>query len=126
MENTGENSGSRVIPGPHGGSIRTGGNPGNKGGGRPKDEIRALCASNLAKATELIQKRLEQESELTLEQIIKAADVSGKYSIGTKSEVDTVVKDPEIISHIIAVCVDEFGVDRLKLVDRLEELNLVQ
>jgi len=42
-----------------------------------------------------------------------------------KSEVK-MIADPEIISHIIAVCVDEFGVDRLKLVDRLEELSLVQ
>lgn len=114
------------IEQPHGGALLTGGVPGNKGGGRPKDEIRALCATNLAKATELIQQRLERESDLTIEQIIKAADVSGKYSIGTKSEVDTVVKDPEIISHIIEVCVGEFGVDRLKLVDRLAELELVK
>ena len=34
---------------PHGGAIRTGGNPGNRGGGRPANKFREWCADLLAK-----------------------------------------------------------------------------
>lgn len=31
------------VPQPHGGALNAGGTPGNAGGGRPKDEFKALC-----------------------------------------------------------------------------------
>lgn len=40
----------RKIPQPHGGALNSGGTPGNKGGGRPKDEwlqlLRELASTN--------------------------------------------------------------------------------
>ena len=44
---------SRVIPGPNGGAIRTGGNPGNKGGsGRPSHEAQRLAWNQVFKPNE--------------------------------------------------------------------------
>lgn len=83
---------------PHGGALLTGGVPGNKGGGRPKDAVRAVMQEGLEKANEKLIAMLEQ-ADLTPEQTTRIADVFGKYSIGTKQEVETVVKDPEIIVH---------------------------
>ena len=55
-ENTREITGSRVVPSPVGGMIRTGGNPGNKGGtGRPKNEIREAARKDFEEAMPLIR-----------------------------------------------------------------------
>lgn len=69
----------------------------------------------------------QEEVKLDLADKKAALDSLGRHTgaFVDKSEIK-MIADAEIISHIIAVCVDEFGVDRLKLVDRLEELNLVQ
>lgn len=32
-----------LVPQPHGGAIRKGGTPGNRGGGRPPDEFKQMC-----------------------------------------------------------------------------------
>jgi hypothetical protein len=42
------------VPQPHGGALNAGGTPGNKGGGRPKDEFKAIC-QRLASRDETIE-----------------------------------------------------------------------
>lgn len=53
-ENNGGNNG--LAPQPHGGALRTGGTPGNKGGtGRPKNEIREAARKDFEDAMPLIR-----------------------------------------------------------------------
>ena len=52
-ENNGEHNG--LAPQPHGGSLRNGGTPGNRGGtGRPKNEIREAARRDFEAAMPLI------------------------------------------------------------------------
>jgi hypothetical protein len=46
-ENNGGISGPTLVPGPRGGALKTGGTPGNKGGGRPPNEYKAMLARML-------------------------------------------------------------------------------
>lgn len=43
-----------LVPQPHGGALRTGGKPGNKGGGRPPDEFKRRMAE-LASSDEALE-----------------------------------------------------------------------
>lgn len=53
-ENNGGNNG--LAPQPHGGALRNGGTPGNKGGtGRPKNEIREAARRDFEEAMPLIR-----------------------------------------------------------------------
>jgi len=118
-----------VNKGRNGGRLKAG-NPmpgGWPGGGRPKDEIRALCASNLAKAAELIQKKLADDPDLTNEQAIKAADVSGKYSLGTNAETETRVIDDKILESVAETVSDLYGEDKvMEFMSHLKEKREVK
>lgn len=110
-------------PGKRGGLLNTG-NPGNKGGGRPKDEIRAHlqqslegCAGYIAEllaAYEGIRKEYRDgkishaqfiEIGIKIPELCRVTDVLGKYSIGTRSEVE-VIKDKEIIFELLDIIRD--------------------
>ena len=75
-----------LRPQPGGGSLRTG-NPGNRGGGRTPDELRALMREPLAKAIPLVVKMIH-DSDTGSRDRLAAVDFLARYSIGTKQEVD--------------------------------------
>ena len=73
---------SGLVPQPHGGALSPG-NPGNKGGGRPPDEIRRQAREDL----DTWLKRLREKSakdDPSVGEIAKAIDVLGKYGLGEK------------------------------------------
>jgi hypothetical protein len=89
-ENTDEKTGSRVVPMPHGGAVRTGGNPGNKGGtGRPPNEIRARMREGLSAALDLVDKMMEEPDQLSPAQKLQMVDLLARYGIGAKVDVTT-------------------------------------
>ena len=96
----------KLIPQPHGGALLAGGKPGNKGGGRPRDEIRRkflsiLSVKGLAILREILDAPREREhvcpkcghSETiqppkTDDVALKALDLAGKYGLGTYKEIE--------------------------------------
>jgi len=99
------------IPAKNGGWL-TPGNAGNKGGtGRPKDEVRAMLQENLEKAAVKIAAKLDSDEDLSIDQLVKIQDGSGKYSIGTKNEVT--LNNAQLVDVIFRAFGDEF--DKLGL-----------
>lgn len=94
----------------HGGALRTG-NPGNKGGGRPKESLRRRMRRLLGKSLELLERDLNaqldgtepvlasssvgpagpQKGPLTRAEVQKTAELAAKYGVGKedKREVET-------------------------------------
>ena len=64
----------------------------------------------------------DEDKELTPEQLTRVTDVFGKYSVGTKTEVETVIVDEELIANIIEAAIG-LGVDRIALLDRIDEIR---
>ena len=94
-----------LIPQEHGGALRRG-NPGNKGGGRTPNEIRALMRQPLAKLLPIItdiaeakdiqevtcphcNEKHEVVSWLKAREKLQAVDLLARYGIGTRQEVET-------------------------------------
>ena len=77
--NTGGKPGALVSQ-PHGGAIKRGDNHGNKGGGRPRNEIRELLRKDLAAAREQLRERLDAGT-LTFTEIVKYAEFAGRYTV---------------------------------------------
>jgi hypothetical protein len=68
------------MRGRNGGTLRVG-NPGNKGGGRRPDELRALARESLAVALERVSERL-RAPDLQDAELVKLAELLLKYGIG--------------------------------------------
>jgi hypothetical protein len=109
----------KLIPQEHGGALLAGGKPGNKGGGRTPNELRALMREPLAKLLPIITEiaeakdiqevtcphcdgKHEVETFLKAGDKLKAVDLLARYGIGTRQEVEhqgvTVVIDAESLS----------------------------
>ena len=101
-----------TIQGRNGGRLNNGGTPGNKGGGRPKDEVRAAMQEGLEKANSKLIEMLDLP-DLTPEQTTRIADVFGKYSIGTKQETETRVIDDKILESVAETVSDLYGEDKV-------------
>ena len=103
----------------------TPGNPGNKGGGRPKNRIRELCAEGFAKALPRIIKIASGEEDgVTPGESVNGFDKLGKYGLG---EAKTVVPE-EIITAFAEVLADEQSIPSelipilvQKLIDKLKD-----
>lgn len=67
--------------GKNGGALRSG-NPGNKGGGRRPDHIRAAARESLDVALEVLRNRLNTPESLTTGELLKLLDLLFRYSIG--------------------------------------------
>ena len=83
MTKSERNSGGKpgaLVRQPHGGAIKRGGNHGNKGGGRPRNEIRELLRKDLAAAREQLRERLDSGT-LTFTEIVKYAEFAGRYTV---------------------------------------------
>ena len=92
-----------LIPQKHGGALATGGQLGNKGGGRTPDELRALMREPLAKAIPLVVNMIHDPDTGSRDRLA-AVDFLARYSIGTKQEVDikgrvTLVADTGTLSE---------------------------
>ena len=95
-ENTVENT---VRPVLNGGHFITG-NPGNKGGGRPKSEVRAACASAFdARIPKLQEIADNANGTYSSSDVLKALDMLGKY--GGLQQVDQTSGDQAIKSVVI-------------------------
>lgn len=121
-ENTGENLGSRVVPGPLGGMIRTGGNPGNKGGtGRPPSALRKLARDLYGEYLEpTTRKIMDSENPMDAKTKVQVLDHYAKFGLG---EAQQILAD-EMLEAVATACV-EFMPDREvreKFLARLEEL----
>lgn len=134
QDSTGERRVGELVPQPHGGKLLHG-NPGNRGGGRPKDRIRSIAASAGINAVNRLRNLLNDEREaekLTPKQLSDIADMMLKYSIGTKTEIDVRVADPEIVSKATEVAV-QMGLDAgeyrnrlLEMLDGLSEWDVIE
>lgn len=106
-----------LIPQPHGGALKSGGTPGNKGGGRPKDRVRALALQGTQAAVKGIMRMLADaengDTKLSPSDYNKIAATLGSLSIGTRHEVEQRVVDPEIVSKAVNIA-ESMGVDREK------------
>lgn len=103
-----QSSGLRVQT--HGGALRSG-NPGNKGGGRPKESLRRRMRRILGKSLDLLERDINaqlegqepvlasssvgpagpQKGPLTRAEVQKTAELAAKYGVGKedKREVET-------------------------------------
>lgn len=77
QENSGENFGEGLTPQAHGGALKQGTNFGNKGGGRPKSEIRRACAEAFDSRIPRLLEIMDNAS--TPQEYMKALDLLGKY-----------------------------------------------
>lgn len=88
-----ENTVANTVPGRNGGRLRAGGKPGNKGGGRPKDEVRAACAlafdKRIKRLTMIADGKIDGAG---IEQQLKAIDMLAKYGGLQKIETETTHK----------------------------------
>lgn len=71
---------SGVRAGRNGGQLKTG-NPGNKGGGRRPDHIRAVARESLALALGMLDDRL-RDPEFSTAELLRALDLFLRYGIG--------------------------------------------
>lgn len=85
----------KVVPAWNGGVLRVG-NPGNKGGGRPRDEVRQVMLDGLEKALPRLLK-LSESTEPAI--ALKATEMLAKYGLGTSNELDTKVDDKRVLSR---------------------------
>lgn len=75
------NSDSVLVVPKHGrGSIKQGGNYGNRGGGRQRNEIRELLEGDLEAARHQLRDMLEAGT-LTLTEIVRYAEFAGRYTV---------------------------------------------
>lgn len=85
-KNTGENSGGPValVEQPHGGAIKSRGNPGNRGGpGRPRDEVKRLLQ---AAAREGVERSLPRIAEIASGKCVqRVRSASGEVEVLTSA-----------------------------------------
>jgi hypothetical protein len=76
-----------LIPQPHGGALRAGGTPGNRGG-RPPSRIRKRLASIVdEKGVDYIRRVLDGKvKDAKVSDVIMAFDKAAKYGIGVEKE----------------------------------------
>ena len=99
-EKHGEKDGKpALVAQPHGGALRTG-YPGNTPGtGRPRSAVREIYRGNSEIAAERIRELL-QAKDTSSSDIIRAAEVSGKYGLG-EAAVETLADD-----QLVSLCLD--------------------
>lgn len=95
---------TELIPQPHGGALRPGGKPGNKGGpGRPKEELREKLARLSEASADELMKRLESAPEtLTAADLASIMDKGAKFNLATKQEFEDKTPSPEEAARRIA------------------------
>jgi hypothetical protein len=97
----------------HGGAIKTGGNPGNKGGtGRPPSAIRARMREHLD--SEVLDKVMEEFDDGKLD-TLDVADFLAKYGLGTMKEV-TVENVRERLRLTLEVLRRELSAPQLRII----------
>ena len=92
QENSGENFGEGLTPQAHGGALKQGSNFGNRGGGRPKSEIRKACAEAFDSRIPRLLQIMDEAS--TPAEYMKALDLLGKY--GGLQQIDATSGDKPI------------------------------
>ena len=98
-------TGVRLVPQPHGGAIRTGGNPGNAGGlGRPREHIRATLRQHL---DETMLTAVLEEWRAGKTTALQVAEFLGRYGLGTQTETVTPEDVAQTAQRMLAVLVDE-------------------
>ena len=101
-----ETKDTKLIPQPHGGALLAGGNPGNKGGGRPRSVIREKLSGVMDEHGVAVLEQIitaPRETTFTCDECghqqtvkppssdadrLRGVDIAGKYSIGTITQVD--------------------------------------
>jgi hypothetical protein len=98
MENFVRNSEQSLSRnGRNGGKLRSG-NPGNKGGGRRPDQIRALARTHLEYALNELGTRIH-DPNISLYELLRATDLLMKYGVGP-ANIDRTPNDDSSVSII--------------------------
>lgn len=111
--------GAELVTQLHGGALKTGGNPGNKGGtGRPKSEVRAAALAGADKAIPkliaIVEDAKSEKSEITA-----AGKVLLQFGLGTQTEVSVedikhrLTRQMEVLREEIPLAILERVVARL-------------
>lgn len=86
MENTGANTGPKLVEQAHGGAILQGGNPGNKGGpGRPPSALRERMRGSLEERLKVLEE-IADDSDSRPADRIRAVEVLARYGLGSAHE----------------------------------------
>ena len=112
------NSVPELLPvGRNGGSLLSGGMPGNAGGsGRPSSELRAMCADLGYSAIPKIRERMDSvgSDALSVSDLLRAADLGCKYNLPMQTTV--LVSDASQIAAVIEdwteLCLSDPEADR--------------
>jgi hypothetical protein len=100
-ENSVANSVRRPLrEGKNGGSLKTG-NPGNTGGGRRPDHIRAAARESLDRALDVLHERLGTPETLTTMELLKVLDLLLRYGIGPAQPENCAERPSAPMSEII-------------------------
>jgi hypothetical protein len=84
-----ENNVDNYVPGKNGGRLNRGGTKGNKGGGRPKDEVRAACCMAFDRRIPRLKMIADGKLEgAGIDQQLKAIDMLARYGGLVKVETE--------------------------------------
>jgi hypothetical protein len=102
---TAENSvGITVMPGRNGGTLLRGSNFGNRGGGRIKSNVRAMCLEGFAEAVpEVIAIATGKRKKVSAAEQISAFDKLGKHGLGKA----TILMPDEFVEALVDAVVEE-------------------
>lgn len=119
-ENNGQNNGGALIPQPHGGALRPGGQPGNAGGtGRPPSEVRATARMMFDERIPALANIADREDTASADRI-RALDLLAKVGLG-----GTTISIEEIRERLTAqmkAIHQHLGADAPALIEKLREV----
>ena len=76
-----------LLPQRHGGALRSGGKPGNRGGtGRPPSVIRERCRGSFEDRIVVLEE-IADDAKTSAGDRIRALDLLGKYGLGTQQQI---------------------------------------
>ena len=102
-----------MVPQKHGGALLPGGVPGNKGGGRPPNELRGSMREILEKGLPHLEEFATGEKDASPSDQLKAIDIAAKFRIGPNRG-----HDEQLVGKLAHVTAEVFAGD-----ERLEVLH---
>lgn len=69
-----------LIPQPHGGALRSGGKPGNKGGSKPPSIVRKACRKGFYARIPLL-KRIADNEAVDIKERLRAVEMLGRFGL---------------------------------------------
>lgn len=124
---TGETAGpaadtAALVPQPRGGALRTGGKPGNKGGGRPPDEVRARLLKIFdTHAVGFLERTLKGKAPAELK--LRAVEIAARHTLAAKHEITAVSAEVQVrVQQTVQLIASRESWDSVELLDLLGEI----